>query len=469
VALRGGRRHVARLAARDTPTATTLGLDGAASFIVTGGYGGLGPKIACWLADQGARRIVLVGRRGPPTDAGRDALEAALEPLRGRGVEIVAERADVADAAAMTALFERQAAAGRPVRGVVHAAASIRFQSLQTLSQADLEEALRAKVQGAWVLHELTRELVADRALQLFVLFSSATTLFGAKGLAAYASANQFLGALARHRAVQGLAATCVDWGAWSEIRLLGPDHQADITRLGYRPMPDEKAFGVLAGLVQARVPSCMVADMDWPTALAAYQVQGRRPFLDGMAGAVEGDAEAAPVRSAVAAQRAAAGAADEPREDLRASLAALAPRERRERMVTLVRQELARVLGLAGPLAVDPAKGFFELGLDSLMAMQLRRGLGERIGLKLSATVTFNHPSVLPLAEHLLALLDLADTEPQPATDTGAPAAAAPDAIAELSDDEVRRALMAELQAAGLEDDEEAALATAGAARRPR
>ena len=424
VAVRAGAAHVARVGARPLPARATLDLS-QGSLLVTGGFGGLGPKIARWLADQGARRIVLAGRRGAPQ--GDATFDAALAPLRARGVELVFERVDVADLTAMAQLFERQAAAGRPVRGVVHAAASIRFQSLDTLTPADLADALRAKVQGAWVLHELLRD-------GLFVLFSSATALFGAKGLAAYASANAFLGALAQHRAALGLPATCVDWGAWDEIRLLGGAPQGDMARIGQRTMVDADAFGALAALVQAGVPAAMLADIDWPTACAAYQVQGRRPFLAAMEGGTPAATAAAPAEAAGIAAPA----------DLRAELQPLDPRARLERVAGLVRAEVARVLGLAGPAAVDPARGLFEMGLDSLMAMQLRRRLAAATGLDLPATLVFNHPSVQPMAAHLLERLALA-----------APPEATPaDAIESLSDDEVRRALQAELAAAGLLDD---------------
>ncbi len=478
IALRTGpdglRRHVARLAplprprtASETPVAP-LALDATAAYLVTGGYGGLATKVASWLADQGARRIVLLGRGGPPSGTAAAGFDAALQSLLARGVDCLLERGDVADLEVMRGLFARLAAQGRPVRGVVHAAAVIRFEALRSLSAADFDEALRAKVQGSWVLHELTS--APNSFVDLFVLFSSATTLFGAKGLAAYAAANQFPGALARHRAAQGLAATCVDWGAWSEIRLLGHAHQADITRLGYRQMADERSFALLASLVRDGVPTCMVADMDWPTAAAAYQAQGRRPFLDRFASAARAvGADAAPshARNGVDSGLGAAPA-DTPRDDHRAALAALAPRERRDRMATIVRQELAHVLGLAGPQAVDSAKGFFDLGLDSLMAMQLRRRLGDLLGLALPATVTFNFSSVLPLAEHLLGQHDLpgASCDETPQADASAPAAAAmpaerethrswaepAGAMATLSDDDVRRALLAEM--ADLVDD---------------
>jgi microcystin synthetase protein McyG len=428
-AVRGGARHVARLTQRALPPNAALVLDAAAAYIVTGGFGGLGPKVASWLADRGARCIVLVGRRGLPAADADTALHATIAALRQRGVELVFEATDVADREAMQSAFERLERAGRAIRGVVHAAAAIRFEALKNVSAASLRDALRAKVQGSWVLHELTR----DRALDLFALFSSGTTVFGAKGLAAYAAANQFLGALAWHRSTLGLPATCVDWGAWSEIRLLGREGHGDVERLGLRPMDDAAAFDALQALVTGGVAQAMVADIDWAIAAPAYQAHGMRPFLSDVAA------------STAAAQSAAAPA----RADLRAELMPASAHTRRARLIALVRSELARVLGLASAAAIEADKGFFELGLDSLMAMQMRRRLGEQLAIELPATVTFNHPNVAQLAGHLLELLGLNDAAPR------APERVSVDnAAAELSDDDVRHALLAELeQLEGLAD----------------
>ena len=422
VALRASGRHVARLARQPRPRGQRLDLNPGGAYLVTGGLGGLGPKIALWLAEQGARRVVLLGRSGRP-DA---SATATIEALRAQGTEVIVERADVADRDAMGRLFARLLDDGTPIRGVVHAAAAIGFQPLAQLTPGELSAALRAKVQGSWVLHELTRATELD----LFVMFSSGTTVFGAKGLAGYATANQFLGALACHRASLGLPATCVDWGAWSEIRLLGGAAHNGVEQLGFRTMTDAAAFDILSGLVHERVPQCMVAGIDWPVACAAYQAYGPRAFLEDFARDVAAPAVA--VRAVTAPT--------EP--DLLTALALVPPRERRDRVAGVVREELARVLGLPGAQSVDTAQGFFELGLDSLMAMQLRRRLTARVGVDLPATITFNYPSVAVLTDHLLGLL-----APSAAPDALPEPAARDDALEALSDAQVRSLLMAELQ----------------------
>jgi len=442
VALRASGRRVARLVARATPRHGALDLNPQGAYLVTGGYGGLGPRVARWLADVGAECVVLLGRSGLPDPAQWDSLPAGhaaadaietIRALRSRGVDVRTEKGDAADVDAMRRLFGRLRDAGRPVRGVVHAAASIRFQSLESLTPADLGEALRAKVHGTWVLHELTR----DEPIDLFVMFSSGTAVLGAKGLAAYATANQFQGAIAWDRAAHGLPATCVDWGAWSRIRLLGDDQYAGVDELGIRTMDDATAFGILAGLVRERVPQCMVASLDVAQVCQAYQARGARPFLVELARA-EPPRAAGPAPEDVAAE--------DPAPKLRAELEALPPRERVSRMAGLVRAELARVLRIADADAIDGAKGFFDLGLDSLLAVQLRRRLATLLGKPLPATLTFKYPNVVALAEHLVSLLAADAAPPKVPAPAPAPAVSANKALDGVADGDISALLQAEL-----------------------
>jgi acyl transferase domain-containing protein/SAM-dependent methyltransferase len=433
VALRDGGRRVVRLVQRTTPRPSRLVLGTDTSTLVTGGYGGLGPKVALWLADHDAASIVLLGRSGLPDEAIWDHLPAdhpaaatvaAIRALRARGVTVRTERGDVTDRNAMAALFASCKAAGRPIRSVVHAAAEIRFEALASLTLPKIKAALRAKVHGSWVLHELTR----DEPLDMFVLFSSGAGIFGAKGLAAYGAANQFLDALACHRAAQGLPVTCVDWGAWSEIRALDREVGGEPRQLGgFRRMDDKRAFEILEGLVGERVPQCLVADLDWTEVSQAYQAHGARPFLEGLV------VPEPPVPTDVTSAAAHLPA-------LRAELAALVPSERRQRMAQIVRRELARVLKLAGPEALDDTKGFFDLGLDSLLAVRMLRRLSALVSQPLPTTVTFNYPTVATLAGYLLEQLALG-------APPALPASGAEPALDDVADSDVRALLMAELQ----------------------
>ena len=205
VAFRDGQRFVPRLTRRASTSTLPVALRGDGTYLVTGGLGGLGLKVARWLAEHGARHLVLVGRRGAPpretwpalpaeSDAHRQvAAITAIEALGSR-VDVVA--ADVTDVAAMRRLLTGLAVENRPLRGVVHTAAGLRTDAVASLTTEALDVALAAKAAGAWILHTLTREL----ALDFFVLFSSTTALIGSSGLGHYAAANAVLDALAHHR-----------------------------------------------------------------------------------------------------------------------------------------------------------------------------------------------------------------------------------------------------------------------------
>src|SRR5690606_25151692 len=184
-----------------------------ATYLVTGGLGGFGLRTAQWLIDKGARHLVLLGRRGPASVEAQPSL--ALWQAQGLDVQAVA--CDITDAGQLRTVFERIAASAYPLRGLVHAATVIDDSLIRNLDDEQLRRVLQPKAQGAQHLHELTHGL----ALDFFVMFSSATTLFGNPGQANYVAANHWLEALARHRRSQGLAATAVLWGAIDDVGFL--------------------------------------------------------------------------------------------------------------------------------------------------------------------------------------------------------------------------------------------------------
>ena len=194
---------------------------------MTGGLGGVGLAVAGWLGDRGAGAVVLNGRRAPDT-----AAEAAVESLRGRGVEVRVEIADVTDGAAVAAMLGRVEEELPPLGGVLHCVGVLSDGALVNLDWGRFEEVLWPKVLGAWRLHRATE----DRELELFVLFSSAAGVFGNAGQANHAAANAFLDQLAAHRRSRGLAGQAIAWGrgrAWGRRRSSGSGSRAGSRRMG--------------------------------------------------------------------------------------------------------------------------------------------------------------------------------------------------------------------------------------------
>ncbi|GLY39328.1 hypothetical protein Amsp01_053520 [Amycolatopsis sp. NBRC 101858] len=338
-----------------TPTGTVL---------VTGGTGALGAEVARWLARTGAPHVVLAGRRGPAAP-GAAELEAELSAL---GAKVTIAACDLADRDAAAELLGSLP----DLDAVVHAAGVLDDGVLNSLTPHRLATVLKAKVDSAVNLDELTR----DRDLSAFVLFSSLAATLGAAGQGNYVAANAVLDALAEHRAGLGLPATSIAWGPWSGAGMAdGNSTRAE--RGGIRPLAPEVATAALHRALSGREPVVAVADVDW----SVFTTTSR--LLDDLP---EARRALVPVE----------------KPDLRAQLDALTGPERERALLDLVRAEVAAVLGYANPSTVDPGLAFKELGLDSLTAVELRNGLAAVTGLSLPATLGFDYANPAALAQFL-------------------------------------------------------------------
>ncbi|MDB1090388.1 SDR family NAD(P)-dependent oxidoreductase [Streptomyces sp. ACA25] len=332
--------------------------------LVTGGTGGLGTHVARWLAGAGAERLVLTNRRGPDAPGARD-LVAELTAL-GAEAEVVA--CDAADRDAVARLL-----AEHPVTAVFHLAGIERYQPLADLAPADLAAVAAAKVAGARHLDELTR----DRELSAFVLFTSGAGVWGSSGQAAYAAANAHLDALALRRRAEGLPATAVAWGHWGGAGMSEGPARAQMARWGLPAMAPERAVAALRGALDRDEAALTVADLDWPVFASTFTVARRSPLFADLPEAAEpavpDSAEDRPVRLDRAA------------------------------LLELVLAETGAVLGHESVATLPTGRAFQELGFDSLTAVELRNRLRDATGLKLPATLVFDHPTPEALAGHLL------------------------------------------------------------------
>ncbi|MFF1908469.1 SDR family NAD(P)-dependent oxidoreductase [Kitasatospora sp. NPDC058218] len=370
--------------------------------LVTGGTGTLGSLLARHLVTgYGVRHLLLVSRSGPAAP-GAGELEAELREL---GAEVTVAAADTGDREALRALL---AGIGRPLTGVVHTAGVLDDGLVAALTPERMAAVLRPKIDAALALHELT----ADEDLAAFVLFSSAAGVLGGAGQAGYAAANAALDALAEARRAQGLPAVSLAWGLWAEASgLTGHLDRADhrrIARSGVRPFSSEQGLALfdaaLATGEAALVPMALdlaglrSADAPVPALLRALVRPGRRVVRAGDGGAAGTLAE---------------------------RLAARPAGERGRALLDLVRSHAATVLGHGSTSGVEPALAFRELGFDSLTAVELRNRLAAATGLRLPATLVFDHPTPVVLARRLEAEL------------FGEPSATRPAALAAAAQDE--------------------------------
>ncbi|WP_420810765.1 type I polyketide synthase [Haliangium ochraceum] len=354
--------------------------------LITGGTGGLGAHVARWLASKGAQHLVLVSRRGE-LSPGAEQLHDELSEL---GARVTIAACDVADRAALHKLLDALDAEGASIRSVVHAGGVAQQTPLIAMTLREFAEVVSGKARGAQFLHER----FDAQPLDAFVLFSSGSSSWGGGGQGAYAAGNAFLDALAEHRRGLGRAATSVAWGAWAGdgmVTLLDDSGESALRTRGILPMSPELAIAALAQALDHRETKLTVANMDWARFAPAFASARSRPLLHDLAEA-KGALEGAEGTSAL-----------EGREtELLAHLRKLTEPDRRRLLLSRVLEETAAVLGHADASRVEAKRGFFEMGLDSLLALELRKCLQSATGLKLPATIAFDHPS----PEHVAAFL---------------------------------------------------------------
>ena len=381
-------RHLGKIVV--TPPPLTRGrLRRDRTYLVTGGLGGIGCAVAGWLADHDAGAIVLNGRRAPDADA-----EETIRALRERGVTVQVELADVTDSSAIDEMLARIDAALPPLGGVIHSVGVLSDGALSNQSWDRFERVLWPKILGGWHLHRAT----ADRDLDLFILFSSRVGVMGNPGQANHAAANAFLDQLAAHRRALGLPGQAIAWGAWSEIGEAAEQRDRidrQRTALGGRWFTPQQGMRAFDRLVRQDVTTSVVMSMDW--SVFAEAVEDRPPLLEDLLSTATED-EAGPASS----------------EDLLSSLPE-APEAREELLVSFLQQELQAVLRL--PAAPEPTVGFFDLGMDSLMAVELRNRLNRTFAGEYTApnTLVFDYPDISALARHLSGELGEVDSSPAP------------------------------------------------------
>ncbi|MFI6128206.1 type I polyketide synthase [Micromonospora sp. NPDC051141] len=383
LAVRGDGTYARRLATAPTDGDPTP-WQPRGTVLITGGTGALGGHVARWAADAGAERIVLTSRRGVDTPGAADL----LAELTAAGVDCRVARADAADRTAMTALLADLRADGPPLRAVVHAAGVSEVVPLAETTLEDLAYVIGPKLAGA----ELLDELLDGVELDAFVLFSSIAATWGSGGQGGYAAGNAALDAFAERRRAHGLPATSVAWGPWTESGMFDDDAPEQLRRRGLRVLPPEPAMAGLRHALAADDTCVTVADVDWATFHPLFTALRPSPLL----------ADLPAVRAlATAAAEPVAAAGSESRDRL-AELRALTAEDRRDALLDLVRTDAAKVLGHPSVDAVEPERGFLDLGFDSLTAVELRNLLTAATGRELPTTVVFDYPTPAGLAAYL-------------------------------------------------------------------
>jgi myxalamid-type polyketide synthase MxaE and MxaD len=397
IAFRNGAALVARLvrqrANAGPAPAPRWRADG--SYLITGGLGGLGLQVARWMVEQGARRVILLGRTQFPPRAEWSQIDpssrmagqiAAIRQLETLGASVHLAAADVSDAAQLGAFLETfRREAWPPICGVVHAAGVLQDQILLQLEAAALAEVFRAKVVGGWLLHQM----LADAELDFFVLFSSAAALLGSAGQGNYAAANAFLDALAHHRRALGQPALSINWGPWAEVGMASRANRGGRLALqGIGSIPPEQGLALFGRLLGQSLIQVGVMPIDWAQLFQYYSEFRASPLLAHLAREVGGTTPAAHTNGRAGATR--------------DTILAAAPGERRPLLENVLREQVARVIGLS-PARVDVQQPLNTLGIDSLMGIELKNRIEAELGVVVPIVRLLEGPTIVEFAALLL------------------------------------------------------------------
>lgn len=377
VAFRDGKRYIARLMPISTSLPTPQPLMNDGSYLITGGLGALGLTLAEWLVQQGARHLVLTSRQGLLNQS--EEKQQKIRALENQGATVKVVAADVSDYQQMSQVFAQIQLNSPKLRGIIHAAGVLNDCSIAQMDLETFAKVFQPKVTGAWNLHQLTQDL----SLDFFVCFSSMSALLGSRGQLHYAAANSFLDGLIYHRQTLGLPGLSINWGPWAEGGMAAQGYEVGLKRMGIEPLEPTAALQVLGGLLGSASVQTMVAAINWSAFGKIVAAKGRVAFLE-----------------ALLTQESQDGGNG---ESFCQKLAAAPLHRRAALLTTQVQQEVALVLGHSGSYVPEIDQGFFDMGMDSLMSVQLRHSLEALLAVSLPSTLVFECPSIGDVVSYLM------------------------------------------------------------------
>ncbi|RUT04204.1 hypothetical protein DSM106972_044320 [Dulcicalothrix desertica PCC 7102] len=379
IALRSRRRYVARVVPKNidltNPTTSLVANKKDVTYLITGGLGALGLKIAEWMVEQGATHLVLIGRSGASTQA-----QQAIAKMEQTGVRVLVAQADVCKQSNLVKVLQEIKAAMPPLGGIVHAAGVVGYQPITSMKWSDFESVTRPKLLGGWNLHQLTRDIELD----FFVSLSSIASVWGSKGQAHYAAANYFLDTLADYRQCLGLPSLSVNWGPWAEVGMAVGKAEQFLSRLGIKAMQPNLALTALEIAIKGASARATIVDVDWRVFKDIYEVRGKRALLEKIAVTavtIEENIEVNDKRKSFLCEwkkidqllEVSQSKFLQHKDEFFQRLQETPINERQTLLATHIRSQVAKVLGFSSTEQVDLHQHLNNMGLDSLVAIELR------------------------------------------------------------------------------------------------
>ncbi|BBM86753.1 type I polyketide synthase [Candidatus Uabimicrobium amorphum] len=386
IAIRNHERYIARLTAFDGDKDSEGSISSSSSYLITGGLGGLGHKVAKWMAKKGAGHIYLTSRR--PMD---ENIQKILDALRSENTAVTFIQGDISKKEDCDKIFAQIEDGPLSFKGVFHAAGVLEDNFIIKQTWESFEQVSKAKVDGTWNLHEATKSMPLD----FFVLFSSISSLLGSLGQVNYAAANSFLDAVANYREARSLPGVSVHWGPWSEIGMA-----ADLEKKHRETAPELKYLNPETGVQLLDVIKTVrgklgVFDIEWEKLGNRFrEVNGR--FL----GKLLPDLELTESRA--------------PENDLIKTIRETPRKQRENVLIEYMRTEIAKIMGLKSKESITPDQGLFEMGMDSLMAVELQGKLESSFGQSFSSTMAFDYSTIGDIARYVIRECFADDTKKQ-------------------------------------------------------
>lgn len=418
------------------------------SYLISGGHGALGLQAAKTLAAQGAGKIVLMSRT-PPTEH----VSQEMEALRSTGCLIQSESVDITHVDQLRKLIDRLSSDKMPLRGIIHAAGSMRHDALMEMSQEAINAVMVPKALGAWYLHTLTQSLDLD----CFVLYGSISSLIGTNGLSHYTAANQFLNGLSQYRQQQGLSSVCINWGPWPVGGMVDERALELANASGFSPLDPSLTHEAMSRLFFSNLGQIAVVQADWNRVNSMFETRCPQPILNPLI--VKRAGSAVPQSGSIASNAANPGGDASAPSSLHHALTDILESERPEFLAHKLQQSLAVVLQFPAGQMPDRTRGFFDMGMDSISSVDFRLSLEDLVSKTLPPSIVFDYPTIDTLTTHLLTKIFAQDrpqiagspphSDDRPSTQTTKqtkPSSASTTKIEELSDDELAMLIDQEL-----------------------
>ena len=377
LALRGEQTYIPRLVKQSPTVSPPVSLESNATYLITGGLGALGLHTAKWMVEKGARHLVLISRTQPSKDK-----LTAISNLQQQGAEVVIAQGDVCNFEELSKVFEQVDSDLAPLKGIVHAAGVVGFQPMEQMELTQLEEVMAAKVIGGWILHQLTQ----DKELDFFVSFSSIAAVWGAAGQAHYAASNHFLDGLSHYRRAKGLASLSINWGPWSGGGMGGEQELKELSKRGIKSLSPEEGIAALEQLWTSGNLQIAVANINWSLFKQLYEIGGRRLLLK--------EIEVEPLENQPSSKL----SNSQPNAEILQQIEASSPREREKLLITHLQREVTQVLGMRAS-QIDVQQPLNTMGLDSLMAVELRNRFQKDLGVDVPIVKFIEDISIVGLA----------------------------------------------------------------------